>query len=691
MVGAIQYSTPSADQPSERSRFSAPARRISWLQIPVGGLLAALLGLSLGTAPAQAGIATICYAVADNGGAGGGGETFADRLVTITKVGGITTVIGATGTLDIEAIAFDYTTDTLYATNGGQLGSLNLVTAAFTASANPVGTCRLSGGATVAVTDVDSLTFDPFTGNLWGSQRIVLGGTPPTNDLLFQIDPVTGLLVPNTFGTNIDCARVVEASGSFLRLDLDDLAIDPSDGTLFGIDNDGGLNPDQLITINKSNGQATLVGLIGINDMEGLAFGNDGTLFGTTGNNSGVAANDNAFYTINKTTGAFITKIANFAAGNADFESVDCLTADQNIISGTVFYDPDGNGLLIGGSGDDGVQNITVRLYVDVNGDGMVDGGDILVATTTTNTSGNYQFSVAADGDFVLEIDTSTLPSGAFMTTDNVEVANFVGFGNVDTGNNFGFRTPNNDLQVTKTSDAVGDVVPGQIITYTVTVSNNTVTEHTEVVVSDPVPVGTSYVGASTVATGPTLADVFRVTEYFIASGSFTGTTYDLTLNNNLEADYFAIVQGSDGDTTSGGNRGPNRNYAALTRDPFGTGDLDVSSGANVIRLTRGAATNSWVGVVTVVECLRNCDENGFELLDVQRVAHTGVTTSGSDTSATAWGNIDQVMLLGGFNDADILAWKDDTTAAVLALALTRGNNLEVVLGRQRLDEGRKA
>lgn len=607
------------------------------------GAYLAVLGALL-TTPLHAGVSSVCYAVADGGTTAG--DTDPDRLFSMDKSTGIAVNIGLTGTLDIEALAFNFLTDELMGTNGGQLGTIDISTGTFTASANPIGTCRLSGGATHVVADVDGLSFDPLTGIMWGSER-----GDGTNDILLQIDPTTGLLIPNTFGAGVDCVRIVEASGTFLLGDIDDLGIDPDDGTLYAVDNDGGTNNDQLITINKSNGEATLIGNIGINDMEGLAFGNDGTLFGTTGNNSGNTSDDNAMWTLDETTVAAPTKVNNFPATFLDFEAVACLTADVNLISGTVFYDVDGDGMLVGGSGDDGVGGITVRLYIDVNGDGLVDGGDTLIATTDSEVDGTYEFPIALEGDFVLEIDTGDLPAGSTMTTDNVEVASFVGFGNTDSGNDFGFRGPS-ELTVTKSSNAVGDVVPGQTITYTVTVTNNTSFEHTGIEVLDPLPTGSAYVSDSTSVTGPELADAFRVTEYFIDTSNFTTTSYDLTLDQSLAANYFVIVQGSDGVGGTGGTRGPDENYAALTGDPFGTGDLATSSGSDVITLTRNNGINDWVGVVTVVECLRNCTQNGFQLLDVQRVAHTGVTTSGTDTSGTAWSDIDQVMLLGGFNGA---------------------------------------
>lgn len=109
--------------------------------------------------------------------------------------------------------------------------------------------------------------------------------------------------------------------------------------------------------------------------------------------------------------------------------------------------------------------------------------------------------------------------------------------------------------------------------------------------------------------------DTFRVTEYYVSSGTFTGTTYELTLNQNLESNHFILVRGgADGNTT----RGADDNYARVGQLPSGmNGELTASSGPNKIRLIRYAPDGNWVGVVTVVECLGDETTSGFKRLDV--------------------------------------------------------------------------
>ena len=162
--------------------------------------------------------------------------------------------------------------------------------------------------------------------------------------------------------------------------------------------------------------------------------------------------------------------------GNDFFDTPPSLT---NTISGTVYVDVNSNQAYEPGSGEQGEPGVTVRLYKDNNGDGLVDGGDTLLETKVTDANGEYTFLLAAqDGDFVMEIDTGTLPTGGTLTTDNVETSSFTGYGNSDTANDFGFIRPS-AFSITKASSCAaptgccgGTVDAGQIVTYTIGVTN---------------------------------------------------------------------------------------------------------------------------------------------------------------------------------------------------------------------------
>ncbi|MCI5160497.1 MAG: hypothetical protein D3917_00430, partial [Candidatus Electrothrix sp. AX5] len=77
-------------------------------------------------------------------------------------------------------------------------------------------------------------------------------------------------------------------------------------------------------------------------------------------------------------------------------------------IDGTVYYDWDGDGTQ--GAGEIGTAGVTIYLYEDENGDGVIDpDNDTLVATVTTDANGDYFF------DNTLAEFTNGLPSQDFL------------------------------------------------------------------------------------------------------------------------------------------------------------------------------------------------------------------------------------------------------------------------------------
>ncbi len=311
-----------------------------------------------------------------------------------------------------------------------------------------------------------------------------------------------------------------------------------------------------------------------------------------------------------------------------------------------------------------GDADVTGHLFVDSNGNGTQDAGEADLAgvdvsitdvagnsqTVTTDASGNYLVTVEA-GSTTLDVDESDpdFPPGATLTTGNdPQTVTAVSGGSTAAGD-VGYQPPS--FLMTKQSDAVAhEVIPGQIVHYTISATNRSSLTETNVTVDDPAPAGMNIVSGSTTVSYS--QPVFRVTEYYVANTDFSGNTYDLSLDQNLESNYFVMVQGSDGDGSGANNRGPDEDYVALTADPFGTGELNASAAADQIRLTRHNSVDGWQGVVTVVECLRQCSTEGFVLRDARRLEHTGASTSGAETSTNPWTDLNQIMLFGGFNGA---------------------------------------
>lgn len=348
-----------------------------------------------------------------------------NHLYSVDRGTSTVTDIGATGVGSIEAIAYYPIpgANQLFAANGGEFGELNLATGAYTAISDIDAAGQMNGSLGLqSIDDVDAMMVDGQTFIIWAAQR----NSP--NDLIFQIDPNTGQIIRSAFGAGID---YIVVTGPGINVDIDDLGVHPMTGRMYATNNDGGTN-DNLIEINKYNATYTIIAAIGEDDIEGLAFHNDGTLYGSEGD-------IDRMNEINITTGATTNQIT-LAGG--DVEALAALVADANTISGTVYNDDDLDGVLDGG--ESGVAGVTVYLYVDNNGDGLIDPEDTRVQTTTTDVSGNYTFYYASTASLLVSTEFSSYPASSALTTDNLETATFtdaVNFAETDAGNNFGIGT----------------------------------------------------------------------------------------------------------------------------------------------------------------------------------------------------------------------------------------------------------
>ena len=150
--------------------------------------------------------------------------------------------------------------------------------------------------------------------------------------------------------------------------------------------------------------------------------------------------------------------------------------------------------------------------------------------------------------------------------------------------------------------------------------------------------------------------DVFRITTYELDGDDFVGATYHVKLNQALVVNYFVLMAGG----SDASNPGPSENHVRVLADPFGSGDLDYSSGDDILVVARLGATagTSWKGSITVVESLGDHDVHGFRLRSVEVTAVsapglTGVQTT-ADTSATAWTRLAQVVLFSGIRGGGV-------------------------------------
>ncbi|OAV44631.1 hypothetical protein A3850_009065 [Lewinella sp. 4G2] len=85
-------------------------------------------------------------------------------------------------------------------------------------------------------------------------------------------------------------------------------------------------------------------------------------------------------------------------------------------IGSTVFFDIDNDAEQDGG--ENGIAGVSVELYFDANGDGMIDAAEqgTTPLTTTTDADGNYFFGNLTPGNYQVQIPASNFAGGALDT-----------------------------------------------------------------------------------------------------------------------------------------------------------------------------------------------------------------------------------------------------------------------------------
>ena len=131
-------------------------------------------------------------------------------------------------------------------------------------------------------------------------------------------------------------------------------------------------------------------------------------------------ASFNTTLAANVPVGASITATATDLTANETSEfALNIAASAGRSVSGTVYDDRNGDAAV---SGAEGVfANATVRLYAD-DGDGVIDAGDIFLASQATDALGAYAFSGLGNATYWVTVDSKTLTApaynGAFTIND---------------------------------------------------------------------------------------------------------------------------------------------------------------------------------------------------------------------------------------------------------------------------------
>ena len=453
-----------------------------------------------------------CYGIGDEflstGGAQNGTldpngqENPFDYLAIIDRATGMSTPIGKTGTKGIEAMAFVpdadgpvfnvlyavANSDTSQSPHADTLGIVDLATGVWSPVAGPIGAGSGPNGQQKTFTDVDGLAYDVQRDVLWATHRTTMDGFA---DMLFQIDRTTGKLVPDVFGADLDWVRIPVATDPAFRTpdgmvydDIDDLVIDPTTGQMFAIMNKDGTGGG-FVEVDPATGDVLrYIGLFttssspdGIaDDIEGLAFFNDGLLYGSAGNNGPQLEDNDKLYIIDSATGA-ATLVGAFPPGIQDIEALGCLTAPAAIVlekatNGEDADTPTGPRISVGdpvtwtyvftNTGAVGLTDIT--LEDDVIG--------VIGVAPNTCAEGPLPASLAPGASFTCSVTKIADVVGQYANTGKVDAIYLApaagggttefAIGATDPSHYFGEIVQNPGIQIIKTA---GDAADGAVYT----------------------------------------------------------------------------------------------------------------------------------------------------------------------------------------------------------------------------------
>ncbi|NLE56866.1 MAG: hypothetical protein GX616_00785, partial [Planctomycetes bacterium] len=361
-------------------------------------------------------------------------------------------------------------------------------------------------GEPIIATDItDENGVYGFSGLPTGSSADYLVWVNDTNNVLAELAPTYDVRDGGSQGnpttgvrTGLEISAVSDLAGAVTNADF---AYAPSGhdsgegmiGDTIFLDRDGGNDFDpgeglEGVVVELLNSSGQLVGVTTTNENGQYFFG-------------GLAADTYTVRVVTTTLPAGVTNTVDPDGGTANQSSVTIGTGGINLaqdfgyrdasapntVGGTIWKDVDADGTKE--AGETAVfPGVTVTLYADSNGNGVLDGADEAVGTMSTDGSGNYSFTNLPDGTYFVDVtDDNNLLNGYWKSNgtspgadNNSQIDPYkvtVSGGQTNTTGDFGYyRDPaalGNFVWEDLDSDGIQDVgepgIPGVEVTLTIT------------------------------------------------------------------------------------------------------------------------------------------------------------------------------------------------------------------------------
>lgn len=301
--------------------------------------------------------------------------------------------------------------------------------------------------------------------------------------------------------------------------------------------------------------------------------------------------------------------------------SQDVTVTNANSISGTLYEDAGGEdtGDNTFNTGETKLPaDITVNLYEDTNGNGVLDdpAENTPVQTVETDANGDYVFPDVADGDYIVKVDETDTDIPEFYTPGTTEDLPVTVNGASETGKDFGFDKNAPDVVMVKRITKINDQAVNPNDSTALNSFVDDPNDDNDTSANWPANYVVGEINAGRVRVG----DEIEYTIYFLNAGSFKAENLKICDAIQGQQDLKADAYGTDELQLNVSNNGD----TGLTSDSGDDRAEFIAAGANV-----PANCN-----------LQVANDNGTLVVDVTDATFTEVSGSTAPGTPNSYGLI---------------------------------------------------